>query len=1105
MADDRPMPPPPPRPPPGSRPPPLPETPKDRTPRPATQEFREHLTKIREERAKHGKGEGMGHTVEAAPSAGRPKALRDLSRRFFRCGRHSIQPLQSLADLPEMAEFHEDFSKLVRALEDAEDARVSCNQEEEVKKKLEEKRQASLKAASDLERYQQRIRRCVAKIRTDKEPGSPGGPLLEEEGKEETEEKKEGELIQERNTAVVNLMEALKSEHDLVLEAAGCSTQSGDAERAATALRGKAERATKRLEEVWTALWAADEAQDRNPALGERAPEVTDKSTVREEALQQLRDFPHSISGQEVMQHTNEEFLELRSQVQQVHRSSSGVASLNSVEMAFCQLNEAMSDLLQAVCQEKEYWEQLSIEKCFPSRSMIDAGFEEHRLAAATAECLGAYRDRLGMIHKLQKQMRQAQEAPQQLQRGFEEAKQHRAQILQESKKLKKAQLMQEAKELYSDDRVGWLETAVGRLWRNSDIDVRKRKLQEKQRASWQGMQNLLQLSQLHCPEWVPKVIELCIANTTLDQGRSDYSPGYRDASFLQSVLVCRKISDYTIGEAFEQSRHKVFKAEHVRESCVLKQIDLSSAKGTKQFWKLAVTHTRYRHPFLVSLQAAFIDTDGTGKTLERVFGYLHFPLAKGTLDDVPIEELTLFRLLSLLQGSACALAYLHGEKATHGDIKPSNILCSEEFQPMLTDFELLIDATITSGQTTTVAALGGTLDFLAPELCKEGARDASKKATSKADMYSLGMTFRQALSRCRDHKGKKHGSLMDDRPRETFEKLDALADRMTQQVASARPEAKHIAEDPVFLTHIAEEREAALHRNSKPTYWSKDSSKELKVCKIEEGDQAFKALQDALVTHHILGGRDGGEKKAGRLQVRRAWRIENPLLFAKYRAEQDAVRASVDSLKRYGKSLADPRILSRLTEATGELHSARLDASINEVYLLHGVRDVGKSLLSIITSGPSKSHCTGGLFGLGVYFAEDAAKCHQYAAHTKDEYFNQVPALHRHLYENRDAHPGSGTEPVYVHYILACRVIMGYFAMTQDGKRDALMVDGGPVWLTETRTELAQVKGCPEGSSEKYHALIGESGPGHERFREFMQFKDERIYAEYLIAYSVS
>ena len=34
---------------------------------------------------------------------------------------------------------------------------------------------------------------------------------------------------------------------------------------------------------------------------------------------------------------------------------------------------QAMSDLLQAVCQEKEYWEQLSIEKCFPSRSMIDA------------------------------------------------------------------------------------------------------------------------------------------------------------------------------------------------------------------------------------------------------------------------------------------------------------------------------------------------------------------------------------------------------------------------------------------------------------------------------------------------------------------------------------------------------------------------------------------------------------------------------------------------------------------------------------------------------------------------------------------------------------
>ena len=59
-------------------------------------------------------------------------------------------------------------------------------------------------------------------------------------------------------------------------------------------------------------------------------------------------------------------------------------------------------------------------------------------------------------------------------------------------------------------------------------------------------------------------------------------------------------------------------------------------------------------------------------------------------------------------------------------------------------------------------------------------------------------------------------------------------------------------------------------------------------------------------------------------------------------------------------------------------------------------------------------------------------------------------------------------------------------------------------VFMNHDRGELKKVDSCPQDSSVRYHALIGEKGPGHERFREFIQFHNERTYAEYLVAYNV-
>ena len=93
--------------------------------------------------------------------------------------------------------------------------------------------------------------------------------------------------------------------------------------------------------------------------------------------------------------------------------------------------------------------------------------------------------------------------------------------------------------------------------------------------------------------------------------------------------------------------------------------------------------------------------------------------------------------------------------------------------------------------------------------------------------------------------------------------------------------------------------------------------------------------------------------------------------------------------------------------------------------YTLAGVPWLPQALLSLISGGPNAGY-SGGIFGHGTYFAEDAGKNDQYV--TRDARFGAIPDLHRLLYEHI-RHPD---EPVY--YLLLCRVTAGAFLRTRDG-----------------------------------------------------------------------
>lgn len=165
----------------------------------------------------------------------------------------------------------------------------------------------------------------------------------------------------------------------------------------------------------------------------------------------------------------------------------------------------------------------------------------------------------------------------------------------------------------------------------------------------------------------------------------------------------------------------------------VIPQRRVIRARFEREAWAAA----RLSHPCIVTLYEAAADRDAA---------YLVSELVRGsTLEEVLAEGNVSDRAMLSIGISMCdALAYAHGERIIHRDVKPSNILIpaesSDAISPAkLTDFG--VAHAIGGDSLTATGDVVGTAAYMAPE------QAVGREARRAADLYALALVLYEGLT----------------------------------------------------------------------------------------------------------------------------------------------------------------------------------------------------------------------------------------------------------------------------------------------------------------------------------------------------------------------
>src|SRR5438067_1839981 len=196
-----------------------------------------------------------------------------------------------------------------------------------------------------------------------------------------------------------------------------------------------------------------------------------------------------------------------------------------------------------------------------------------------------------------------------------------------------------------------------------------------------------------------------------------------------------RYIGKYRVrGELGRGGMGTVYLAEQPglgREVAIKELIQSADPMALRRFLQEAQVMARTSHPNLVQVH----DMELQGNVNYLVMEFIRGRSLRDWISEKPIPPPQVF---AVMHGVLQALEYAHRHAIVHRDMKPENVLISEDGLVKVADFGIarLMDDTGVGGTATKTGTTVGTPQYMSPE------QVASSKVDGRSDLYSAGIMF---------------------------------------------------------------------------------------------------------------------------------------------------------------------------------------------------------------------------------------------------------------------------------------------------------------------------------------------------------------------------